>query len=98
MDTSNVFIGKASVPTADENATVLGKTAVLWEELGDWFGEQWVTGQEWTFYSSKAGWSLRLKVKTSSISPPLWLLPRRIYLWRQGGYRGALERSLQNDA
>jgi len=67
MDNPNAFIGKASTPTTKEVAAVLGKTAVLWKELVDWFDEQGATGQEWTSYSSKAGWSLRLKVKKRNI-------------------------------
>lgn len=67
MDTPNAFIGKASVPTAEEVAAALGKTNELWEQLVDWLAEQGVTVQEWKSYSSKYGWSLRLKLKKRTI-------------------------------
>jgi hypothetical protein len=67
MDNPNAFIGKTTVPTAEEIAAALGKTAELWTELVDWLAEQGASGQEWKAYSSKSGWSLRLKVKKRNI-------------------------------
>jgi len=67
MDNPNAFIGKSTVPTAEEVAAALGKTAELWKELVDWLAEQGASGQEWKAYSSKSGWSLRLKVKKRNI-------------------------------
>ncbi len=67
MDNPNAFIGQASMPTAEEISSVLGKTAELWVELVKWLAEQGVAEQEWKAYSSKSGWSLRLKVKKRNI-------------------------------
>jgi hypothetical protein len=67
MDNPNAFIGKTEMPTAEEIAAALGKTAELWTELIDWLAEQGASGQEWKAYSPKSGWSLRLKVKKRNI-------------------------------
>jgi hypothetical protein len=67
MDNPNAFIGKTVMPTAEEVAAALGKTAEQWKELVDWFSEQGVTEQEWKSYSVKAGWSVRLKIKKRNI-------------------------------
>ena len=40
MDNPNAFIGKTEMPTAEEIAAALGKTAELWTELIDWLAEQ----------------------------------------------------------
>jgi len=67
MDNPNAFIGKAEQPTAEEIAAALGKTAELWTQLIEWLAEQGANVQEWKAYSSKSGWSLRLKVKKRNI-------------------------------
>jgi hypothetical protein len=67
MDNPNAFIGKSTVPTAEEVAAALGKTSALWTELVDWLAGQGVADQEWKSYSIKVGWSLRLKVKKRNI-------------------------------
>lgn len=67
MDNPNAFIGKASIPTAEEVAAALGKTGGLWKEIVDWHAENGAAAQEWNSYSAKSGWSLRLKVKKRNI-------------------------------
>ena len=67
MENPNAFIGKTTQPTAEEVIAVLGPTAAVWKELIDWFAEQKIVDQEWNSYSSKAGWSVRLKVKKRNI-------------------------------
>jgi hypothetical protein len=67
MEILNAFIGKAAQPTAEELASALGTSVVVWQELVDWFAEQKVVVQEWNSYSPKAGWALRLKVKKRNI-------------------------------
>lgn len=67
METPNAFIGFTAMPTKKEVAAVLGSTAELWNQLVDWLAEQGAATQEWNSYSSKAGWSLRLKHKKRNI-------------------------------
>jgi hypothetical protein len=67
MENPNAFIGKTTLPTAEEVVAVLGPTAVVWKELIDWLSEQGIANPEWNSYSPKAGWSLRLKVKKRNI-------------------------------
>jgi hypothetical protein len=67
MDNPNAFIGKTSMPTAEEVAAALGKTAALWKELVGWLAENGANVEEWKAYSAKSGWSLRLKVKKRNI-------------------------------
>ncbi len=67
MDATNAFIGKTTVPTDEELISALGKAAESWKQLVVWLAEQGVYGQEWNSHSSKAGWSLRLKVKKRNI-------------------------------
>ncbi len=67
MDTPNAFIGRADLPRPKEIAAALGSTNELWKQLVDWLAEQGISGQEWNSYSSKAGWSLRLKLKKRTI-------------------------------
>ena len=67
METPNAFIGKTTIPTAEEVAAVLGSSADVWKQLVDWMAEQGVTVQEWNSYSVKSGWAMRIKVKKRNI-------------------------------
>jgi hypothetical protein len=67
MEPANALIGKAAQPTETEVAAALGSTAELWNQLLDWLAEQGIVEQEWSSYSQKAGWSLRLKLKKRTI-------------------------------
>ena len=68
METANAFINHAAQPTPQELATALGPAAAIWNKLvvslADDYG---LTLQEWTSYSLKAGWSMRLKMKKRNI-------------------------------
>ena len=69
----NAFIGKTKKPTGDELATALGPTRELWDQLVHALAQELgVDVQEWSSYSPKAGWSLRLKCKRRTI---VWLGP-----------------------
>ena len=69
----NAFIGKSERPTEEELAAELGRSKPLWDrllaELAEEFG---LVAQEWSSYSRKAGWSLRLKREKRNI---LYLSP-----------------------
>ncbi|MGA3079821.1 MAG: DUF3788 domain-containing protein [Terracidiphilus sp.] len=67
METPNAFIGKTTLPTAEEVAASLGPSAELWKQLIDWFAGQQVTTQVWQSVSPKYGWALRLKLKKRTI-------------------------------
>ncbi len=77
----NAFIGKPEKPTDAELAAVLGPSKALWDRLlADLADEHGIAVQEWNSYSSKAGWSLRLKRQKRTI---LYLTPC------QGSFRAA---------
>lgn len=68
MDFTNALIGKTAQPTEKELATALGPVFSVWNELLCWLTEeQGVSSQEWTSYSPKYGWTLRLKLKKRTI-------------------------------
>lgn len=72
---ANAFIGKPKKPTDDELAAALGPAKSVWDRLiADLAEENGVDVQEWSSYSRKAGWSLRLKRKKRTI---VWLAPCR---------------------
>jgi len=72
----NAFIGKAGIPTDDDLAAALGRSAkALWDRLLVSLAEQHgIVTREWNSYSPKAGWSLRLKRGKRAI---LYLSPCR---------------------
>jgi hypothetical protein len=67
MENQNAFIGKTTLPTAEEVTAALGSSAEIWKQLVDWLAEQGIANPEWNSYSPKAGWSVRLKVKKRNI-------------------------------
>ena len=71
----NAFIGHAAAPADDELSAALGSTRPLWDQvflaLADQFG---LSEKEWTSYSPKAGWSVRVKKGKRNI---LYLTPCR---------------------
>lgn len=70
---ANAFIGKATKPTEEELATVLGSAKAVWDRfIAELARDNGVDVQEWSSYSRKAGWSLRLKRKKRTI---VWLAP-----------------------
>jgi hypothetical protein len=69
----NAFIGKTGRPTDADVAKVLGPVKLVWDGLlADLAAKHGVTVQEWSSYSSKAGWSLRLKRGKRTI---VWMAP-----------------------
>jgi len=65
---TNAFIGKAERPTDRELAEALGSSKPVWDSLIDAMGTEFdVSIQEWSTYSLKAGWSLKLKKKKRTI-------------------------------
>jgi hypothetical protein len=70
---ANAFIGKAKKPTEEELAAALGPAKVVWDRfIAELAEKNGVDVQEWSSYSRKAGWSLRLKRKKRTI---VWLAP-----------------------
>jgi len=70
---TNAFIGKAKKPTEEELAAALGPAKAAWDLfIAGLAEENGVDGQQWSSYSRKAGWSLRLKRKKRTI---VWLAP-----------------------
>jgi hypothetical protein len=65
----NAFIGRTKPPTDDELSAELGAARALWDEL---LAELALPIQEWSSYSPKAGWSLKLKLGKRTI---LYLAP-----------------------
>jgi hypothetical protein len=70
---TNAFVGELKQPTDTQLAVTLGPGKKLWDRLvAELVRELNLDGQEWTSYSAKAGWSLRLKRKKRNI---LYLAP-----------------------
>jgi hypothetical protein len=60
----NAFVDKPKKPTDAELAEALGPAKALWNQLLAGLAERCnIDGQEWSSYSRKAGWSLRVKHK-----------------------------------
>ena len=69
----NAFIGRKEAPTDGDLHTVLGPAARLWDQLiASLAADYDVAIQEWSSYSLKAGWSMRLKRGKRTI---VWLQP-----------------------
>lgn len=68
MNADNAFLGKTIEPSASEVESALGPAAPAWRELLNWLREeQKLSDQEWTSYSPKYGWTLRVKRKQRNI-------------------------------
>jgi hypothetical protein len=69
----NAFIGRIGRPADADLAKALGPVKLVWDGLlAGLAAKHGVTVQEWTSYSLKAGWSLRLKRGKRTI---VWLAP-----------------------
>lgn len=69
----NAFIGKPKHPTDSELTAALGTARATWDALLAQLAKECrIVTKEWTSYSPKAGWSLRMKVKERNI---LYLSP-----------------------
>jgi uncharacterized protein DUF3788 len=78
----NAFAGKSKKPSNDELAVALGPARTLWDKLAsDLVRENEIDVQEWNSYSTKAGWSLRLKHGERNI---VYMVPLR------GSFQAAL--------
>jgi hypothetical protein len=70
---TNAFIGKRSKPTGAELSTVLGRSMNNWNNLlAELADKEGIHEQEWSSYSPKAGWSLKVKKGSRTI---LYLSP-----------------------
>lgn len=59
---AKAFIGRTEAPAEAAVAAAMGGSVkALWDELLSALAETGATTREWTSYSPKAGWSLRLK-------------------------------------
>ena len=68
MEIANAFVNHADKPTSEELSAALGLTNGIWNRLVEAMSEEYgVNVQEWTSYSPKYGWSLRLKLKKRNI-------------------------------
>jgi hypothetical protein len=68
MESANAFVGHATKPTPEELSAALGPTNRIWNQLVEAMAEEYgINVQEWTSYSPKYGWSLRLKLKKRNI-------------------------------
>ncbi|MBS1833300.1 MAG: DUF3788 family protein [Acidobacteria bacterium] len=71
----NAFIGREEAPSEADLAEALGPALPVWRDVVAAVSEACgITGHEWTSYSRKAGWSLRLQVKKRNI---VYLSPHR---------------------
>jgi len=68
VDIPNAFVGMKEKPTAGDLTAALGPIAPVWEKLiVDLAADYNVSDQEWSSYSPKYGWSLKLKLKKRTI-------------------------------
>lgn len=64
----NAFVGKPKPPTDGELTDALGAARAVWDRLLDQLAKECrIVTKEWTSYSAKAGWSMRMKVKDRNI-------------------------------
>lgn len=62
--TANAFIGYGEAPTYAELTAALGSARALWDQVVTQITESLgVEDQEWSSYSAKAGWAMRLRHK-----------------------------------
>jgi hypothetical protein len=60
---TNAFIGNPKKPTAAELSAELGDKQALWDDLSQGLADMGADGHEWSSYSRKAGWSLKVLQK-----------------------------------
>jgi hypothetical protein len=73
--TPNAFMGKTKQPTDGELTAALGPARATWDQLLAELAKEYVVNvHEWSSYSPKAGWSVRVKRKARTI---VWLGPRK---------------------
>ena len=102
----NAFIGRTEKPTDDDLSKALGSVAKSsWDALVADMAEQHGATPEWKYYSTKAGWGLRLlkkKRRILSLSPfegcfeVLFVLGgKALTAARESGLSGAGRRALE---
>jgi hypothetical protein len=70
----SAFADKSKRPQKQALREVLGRSSITWDALIEWAAEEYQPfTEEWTCYSEKWGWSLRLKHKTRAI---LYMTPQ----------------------
>lgn len=59
---ANAFVGSTAPPSDEDLSAALGAARAPWDRLvADLAAAHGVEGQEWSSYSRKAGWSMKLK-------------------------------------
>jgi hypothetical protein len=77
---TNAFVGSATQPSDVELSAVLGVKRALWDELLEKLRALGVDGREWSSYSHKSGWALKVLQKKRVI---VYLSPLK------GGFRAS---------
>lgn len=73
--TPNAFIGRTAAPADEDLTAALGSTRPLWDQALATLATRFELGDcEWTSYSPKAGWSVRIRKGKRNI---LYLTPCR---------------------
>lgn len=73
MEMENAFAGQKESPSDEKLTAALGKARVAWDQLLQMLAADYgVDIAEWSSYSVKAGWSLRMKQRKRTI---VWLSP-----------------------
>jgi hypothetical protein len=68
VDIPNAFVGKTEKPTPADLAAALGPLAPVWDQLITSLATEYgVSDQEWSSFSPKYGWSLKLRFKKRTI-------------------------------
>jgi hypothetical protein len=68
VDIPNAFVGKQEKPSPKDLEAALGPSAPVWEQLiASLANDYGVSDLEWSSYSPKYGWSLKLKLKKRTI-------------------------------
>ncbi|MBI2429448.1 MAG: DUF3788 family protein [Ignavibacteriales bacterium] len=65
---SNIFGNKTEMPDRAKLSAALGRTFLLWEEIRSAVDKEHGTViEEWKFYGSKIGWTLKLLLKKRNL-------------------------------
>lgn len=102
----NAFAGKEKKPNETELTAALGKARPLWDKLLSELAEEFhLVTSEWGSSSTKAGWSLRLKINQrtivylnpgrSSFEAALALGARAVEAARAAGLPSSVRRDLE---
>jgi Protein of unknown function (DUF3788) len=68
MDSQNAFVGQKGKPSEEQLSSALGTSAGVWKQLVEELARDYgVDLQEWSSFSAKYGWSLKLNCKKRTI-------------------------------